>query len=50
MSSLIGETGKIILLGNDLAITIVAKKLFKKIDDKDNYREEWFDCGAESLT
>ena len=50
MSSLVGETGKIILLGNDLAITIVAKKLFKKIDDKNNSREEWFDCGVEFLT
>ena len=50
MSSLVGGTGKIISLGNDLAITIVAKKLSKKIDDKDNYREEWFDCGAEFLT
>ena len=50
MSLLVGETGKIISLGNDLAIAIVAKNLFKKIDDKDNYREEWFDCGVEFLT
>ena len=35
ISSLVGATGKLISLGNDPAIAIVAKKLFKKIDDKD---------------